>query len=440
MVGGGLRLARTRAAQRRAARGSVPWPAVGLAALVITGCGAGGANDGFTAMLLAIAEFVLAASIFIRQPLPTGAMRQAAPVLALIGALLAWAGLPGLAALWPGPLRWITPALEPDLYPQAYAGVAGAMALFVGAVVLGANGGRRAFAVWLGRFGAGLMGVTLGLRLVGAPLGMPMEDDRMYRFAGTLGNPNVAGVAYAMLTLLLTGLAILRVAAWRSRRDDRRALEALAAVLMVLVGAAMVGLTLSRSALILLTLGEMVLIGAQFPRRRWPLMAGLGLLLVAGLASATLDRFAPLGADGVDRLYIWRHYGGAAVRAPLSGHGLGSFIAFNQAQLTPTTAPVLWSFGAAHAAPLQVVLELGWPGLLLVGAGVGLVMGRLLRALAPARDPVGTALVLAVMVALGGSMVDIALNVPGIMALSLALAGVCWGRSLTPDRPKLSLV
>ena len=286
------------------------------------------------------------------------------------------------------------------------------------------------------------MGVTLALRLVGTPLGLPMEDDRMYRFSGTLGNPNAAGVVYAMLTLVLTGFAITRVAAWRSRRDDSRALAGLAAVLAVLVGAAMVGLTMSRAALILLTLGQMVLIGAQFPRRRWPILSALGLLLVAGIASATLDRFAPLGADGVGRLYIWRHYGGAALRAPLTGHGLGSFIAFNQTHLTPASAGALWSFGAAHAAPLQVALELGWPGLLLVAAAVGLVLGRLLRALAPARDPVGAGAVLAVMAALGASIVDIALNVPGIMALTLALAGVCWGRSLAqrPGRLPLHLV
>jgi len=409
---------------------------------VIVGCGVGGANDGFAGTVLAIAEFALAACIFISQPLPRRAVRQAAPVLALIAALLLWAALPGIAAAWPGAMGWVSPVLEPDLYPQAYAGLAGAMALFAAAAVLGAGGGRRQFTVWLARFGAGLMGVTLGLRLVGAPLGLPMEDERMYRFAGTLGNPNAAGAVYAMLALVLTGLAITRVAAWRSRRDDRRALEALAAGLAVLVGAAMVGLTMSRTALILLTLGQMVLIGSQFPSKRWPILAALGLLLVAGLASATLDRFAPLGADGVGRLYIWQHYGDAALRAPLTGQGLGSFIAFNQGHLTRASAGALWSFGAAHAAPLQVALELGWPGLLLVVAGAGLVLGRLLRALAPARDPVGAGAVLAVMAALGASMVDIALNVPGIMALTVALAGVCWGRSLAqrPGRLPLHLV
>ena len=115
---------------------------------------------------------------------------------------------------------------------------------------------------------------------------------------------------------------------------------------------------------------------------------------------------------------------------PLAGYGLGSFAELNAHTLTADSALALWNFGAAHAAPVQWVLETGWPGLMILGVVAGLVGRRLARLLRAGVDPIGQAMVLALLVALAGGMVDIALNVPGIALLASILAGLSWGRVL----------
>jgi O-antigen ligase len=108
---------------------------------------------------------------------------------------------------------------------------------------------------------------------------------------------------------------------------------------------------------------------------------------------------------------------------------LGSFIEFNQLHLTSSDALAMWDFGAAHAAPLQLVLELGWPGLVLMSA-LGVAMGwRIVIAGRLHADPIGLSMMLAIVLALSASLVDIDLNVPAVMALMLSLAGISYGRA-----------
>jgi O-antigen ligase len=268
---------------------------------------------------------------------------------------------------------------------------------------------------------------------VGWPL--PMEDERLHRFAGSIGNPNAAGVIYAMLSLIAVAVGCRSFARWRHRAGDGRLLAALAELGVALVGCALVGITQSRTALALLVAGLALQLAtgtaARKSRRKWRVAGAIAAALALAVAAAgTLDRFAPVEADGVGRGAIWGYYLALAGKAPLNGHGLGSFVELNQRQLTPASAPTVWSFGAAHAAPVQLALETGWPGLALLAGVVALVLGRIIRRLRPAADPVGLAMLLAVLVAVLAGMVDIALNVPGIAMLASILAGLSWGRAL----------
>ena len=433
MKGGGKR--RVSRLGLRADPPAVPrWPAPLLALLAILACGLGGANSAFLSVLAAQGSFLLAAAIFLSARLPRLSPVAVLPVVGALLAYLAWAALPGLGQA--------APLLAPDRFWPAWLEAASLVVAFLAAATTGLRRGNvERFALWLTGFTGLLILATLGLRLAGAGGTAPfaIEDDRLHRFAGSIGNPNVAGVAYAMLSLMAVAMARVKLARWVQKPGDGRLLLALGALLVALASMALVGITQSRTALALLMAGLLVQWLSRKPgARRWrgwravamggaALCLMLGLLLVAG---TTLDRFAPLEADGVSRVAIWRYYCALAQEAPLTGYGLGSFVELNQRHLTPLSAPELWSFGAAHAAPLQISLESGWPGLALL-AGVAVLVGRgSARLLRGGADPLGQAMALAVLVALMAGMVDIALNVPGIALLASILAGLGWGRAL----------
>lgn len=406
------------------------WPAPVLALLAVAACGMGGANSEFLSVLTTDITLVVAAAILFCAHPPRLNLPEVAPVLAGLLAFLGWAALPGL--LWHGAL------LAQDRFWPAWLGDAALVAAFWTATAVGLRRkNAESFAIWLTTFTGLLIAGSLVLRLAGPALGwpFPLEDERLHRFAGSVGNPNAAGVAFAMLGLVTLALARALGERWAERPGDAALLGALGALVVALSGLVLVAITQSRVALALLVAGLAV---QQLTRRRggrrlrgWRLAGGL--VVVAGLAlaaGATLDRFAPVEADSLGRGAIWLHYLALADRAPVSGYGLGAFAELNARSLSPASAPALWSFGAAHAAPLQLALETGWPGLLLLGAVLVLVGRRVARLLRGGADPIGQAMVLAVLAALAAGMVDIALNVPGIALLTSILLGLCWGRAL----------
>ncbi len=406
------------------------WPAPALALLGVGACGVGGANSEFLSVLVAEISLILSAAILYRARLPRLNAAEVGPVLGGLLAFLGWAALPRLLHQ--------TSLLAPDRFWPAWLGDAGLAAAFVAAAAVGLRRkNAESFAIWLTLFTSLFIAGSLALRLAGPPVGWPfaLEDDRLHRFAGSVGNPNAAGVAFAMLSLVALGLSRVLGARWVENSGDGLLLGGLGVMAVALSGMALVAITQSRMALALLV-GGLAL--QQLTRGRglrgwrgwrWAAMLVVGLCLALA-ASATLDRFAPVEADSVSRGAIWLHYLALAGRMPLAGYGLGAFAELNAHTLTPESALALWSFGAAHAAPVQLALEAGWPGLLILGIVAGLVGRRVAGLLRGAADPIGQAMVLAVLVALGAGMVDIALNVPGIALLASILSGLSWGRSL----------
>ena len=458
------------------------WPAAVLALVPELACAAAGGNSSFLAALAWIGVLLVSALLFVRVPMPLRVWQQlgghagghAGTVAAALGALLVWVGLPLMtqALEWTWTWTWavpamavdkpawpmvflkrvLTPPLAPDLLPLGVLGAASGVALFFAAALVGmGDGNLRRLAEWITGFAGLLFCGTLALRLLGLPDGwsLVIEDQRLHRFAGTLGNPNAAGVAYAMFSLIATGVAISSLAAWREMPGDGRLLGTLAALLVALAGLALVGITQSRSALVLLLVGHAVLLaglwaGLRRPARGRPsVFSRLASVLVSGallagilalVGSATIDRFAPVGDDGISRLAIWQDYGAMVLHMPFAGYGLGAFAELNQRSLTVQTALDLWRLGAAHTAPLQWALEAGWPGLGLLVLATSLIFWRMLRCFRWGADPIGTAMLLAICTALLASMVDIALNVPAICVLTVVLAGASWGRALRGEQ------
>jgi O-antigen ligase len=263
---------------------------------------------------------------------------------------------------------------------------------------------------------------------------LTLTDNALHRFSGTLGNPNADGILFARLGIVASGLALERFLLWYDLPGEKRLFALLSSALVALGCLTIVGLSQSRSALLLWMLAHLLLLGhSLWPSARarlgaWRLALAFAAtaLLLPLAASATLDRLGILASDSAGRAFIWRTYLPIALQSPWTGHGLSSFIAVNQAHLRPDNAVALWNFGAAHAAPLQILIETGWPGLALSLALLGVLATPLTRR---PRDPLSLSITLALTIALAASMVDIALNVPGIAALFAVLAGLNWGRA-----------
>ena len=163
--------------------------------------------------------------------------------------------------------------------------------------------------------------------MLGPPEGWPfaVEDDRLHRFAGSIGNPNAAGVAYVMLSLIAVAVARLMAARWVKRPGDGRLVGALAAAAVACSGFALVGMTQSRMALGLLLAGLMLQMAAGqmvAGKRVWRWWVIAGVIAVAAfvvvVAGSTLDRFGPVEVDGVGRAAVWGYYLALAGKAPLT--------------------------------------------------------------------------------------------------------------------------
>ena len=412
------------------------WPAPALALMAMLACGAGGANNAALGVLAAEISLILAACILYCVRLPRLLMPDAWVVPGLLLGFLVWTALPAL----PGPLRGgvVSHLLAPDRFWPTWLADAGLTGVFLAAAAVGFRPkNSEVFAIWLTAFAGLLIAGSLVLRVLGPSLGWPfaLEDERLHRFAASVGNPNAAGIVFAMLGLVAAALARVWASRWVVCPGDRVLLGAIGALAVALSTCAMVGITQSRMALGLLLAGLCVqhFTGKGGPARWRGWRLGLQLVAVACLllaAGATLDRFAPVEVDSVSRGGIWLHYLALAGRAPITGYGLGAFAELNAATLDPLTAPALWSFGSAHAEGAQLALEAGWPGLLLLAAALVLVGRRVWRLLGSGADPLRQSFVLAALVAFVAGMFDIALNVPCIALLATMLVGLCWGRAL----------
>ncbi len=428
----------------RPARGA-RWLSRGLALILILPLAMEGANAALLSAVASILYLGWAAVAFARLPSDTGLALRMAPVAAPLLLLLAWVALPLRPRLAAG---LVSPPLDPDLLGVAWCHAFSLVALLLAAAHAGRlRGFARMTARWLCLFAAILMTATLALRAFGSPelLGPLIEDHRYHRFSGLIGNANAAGISYGMISLLMTGVAHDY---WREWRDRARAWPSIAAAVATtgaMMATVLVALSQSRTAFAATCVAQIIFVVALLPtvrggrqRLRRPLWAGaLGMAAAAlWLSTATVfERYGAVGDDGASRIAILRHYAAMAMHAPLSGYGLGGFAVANQRSLTPETVLQVGDFGAAHDVVLQFAIEAGWPAVALVAIALVNLLWRLCRAPSARTSAIGLSLLLAVAVAVAGSIADIALNVPAIAALCAVLLGLAWGRLLGRRAP-----
>lgn len=404
------------------------WAPPLLALLVFAQIGWGGANQGVSSAVAACGDALLAIAVIVSSPAASRFWHQARVPLGWFTAALCWGALPML--LPDGLARGLEVPVNPaaDMAVLALAKGLGTTLLLVTAALLAYRGGSpRVITRWLA-----FASLLFLLYAAADAVDWLYDSARNARYGGTIGNPNAAGIGFAVIALLTGGLTLAPPGA---EPIGLRVVGMIGAAVALVLGA----MTGSRSAMLLaLILGGLML----FRRlRRWQdgrpslhrLIPGVLLLIAVAATIAFLtpvgDRSAYLPEDAGSRWAVIVHFATIASQHPLWGHGLGSFFEVNQQHLTPDTAPLYWNFGAAHNAPVQFAIETGWVGLALLLAGLAALAWRIARA---RRDWWAVPALCGAGAIAGSAMVDIALNVPAVTALFVVLLGSVWGAAMAP--------
>lgn len=407
-----------------------------LASLAISvGVLFGGMNDRAGEAMLSALGCGIAGLAILRTPPSVDFWRTAAPI----------AGCTALAAIWalvplclPDGVMSDGP-LAPDLAALGAISLVGYLAWFLAGAALAQQAGPSRWAIdSLLILGTIVFAAGLAIREIGSTDAWDIWRVRSDgRFTGTFNNANVAGAYCGMLAALAFGQVIASGAGQRATTATqlRRILCGTAAAFAL--GAC--ALTGSRSA-IACTLAALLLIA--IPRMRRPntrrralvavavVVAIVAIAVVAGISDTVIDRLATDRASSAERASMWRHYAALAAQAPWFGYGLGVFPDLNMAMLAgPRMAGELWMVNSPHNLILQLLLQGGIGYLLAIMAAAGCVAwGMLRRGGARPWDPNRPGIVAAIIVAVGCAMVDIALDVPAMIALTVFLAGLAWGR------------
>lgn len=412
--------------------------AVVAAAWLAVGMLCNGFDNGFGNALSCLLNAAFMACLLLIAPPPLRFWAWIAPPLLMALAAAAWLALP--LTDWGRSLG--AHSLVPDLALSQYLGFTASVVALVSGCLIGIRHQRRPLIDWLLVF-AGLE-MLFGLMLWQDD--WPLVDElwsngREGRFAGTLGNANVAAALYGAIAVLALARALARGRTQRpgpARRRDM-ALRTLHWLLILLALGAVVA-TASRAAMAL-TLGAMlvlVLFTFRRGRRRVVLsLAGLGAivatLFLAGYADVLFERSRVIASSSLERGAMWEHGLNLVRAAPLFGYGSGSFPLLNQQSLTdPRTAAALWTINSPHNILLRLALDGGLPYLVLVSLAALWIAGSCLLAFGTRGwDLLNLGIALAVCVILGCAMVDIAMDVPAVITVTLFLAGLLWGRAFT---------
>lgn len=332
--------------------------------------------------------------------------------------------------------------LAPDLFAFGMIRMGAGMALLIVASWIGyRRGGLRLLTGAIVTAGAIDIAVGLLLREVDPRHVWGLSKGiNTYRFTGTLLNANASGCIFGVTAILMAGL--LRDALLHPTPHGLRALRPILYTLLIVVafGACLITGSRTASALTVFALGAVWLVNARFRRTVWRrtmiLSGGIGLLLLIAiilwLGSATTDRIGLLANDATQRRAIWIAVLDAARHAPWLGYGAISFDAIKDAAMyDPGQARLLWYVNSPHNIVIGLILE----------HGVVFLAATILIALTMwssfvhvwrerAHHPVGVAGLVACAMIAGCASVDIALDVPAIMAVFLLLLGLLWGRGL----------
>jgi len=349
-----------------------------------------------------------------------GIMPGRSVLVLLAGAALAGSLRGGaLPAGWHGPMPWLIGALlwqalslNWSALPMAGAGIiAERMVALAAALGLLWRLGSAAAPVAV-IAGAGILALDA---LAGPWLGPWIGMDPPF------GNPNFNAAA--------APLVVLGLARWRSAERSER----IATVIGLLAIAALVGVHGTRSVLLIVPAGLLVLAVLRWlpSRTHLPLLGSGVLVLITMQILVAVHGVRGLPFSWEQRRHLWTAAVESCAAAPVIGHGAGSAItlltagsAADRAWLSVPSWPE-----HAHQEGLQIVLEGGLVNLALLSAALILTLLPMWRR----RDqPEAQALLAAWAAVLVHALVESHLAQPGPLACIALLAAATWAASPPP--------
>jgi hypothetical protein len=407
-----------------------------------------GADGPFLGAVAAVAE--IAGAMIVLWLLRPGMAFWRAFAVPLLAAAAAWAWL--ASAMAPGPDMFGRVWDAPDLLPSALARFLGGCAVLLASAAVGwrRRGLRLSIDYWLL---LGLVQLAVALFLRQSDPNSVWGVDKGFlrdRFTGTFVNANAAGCLYAVLATLALGRGIML---WRSRFAPASLMTQVVAPVALLGGLGACAITGSRTALVA-GLAVLFLLAVQFGWTEYRNRAkgnaatvfaatAMAILLVLALVGeSTAERFRQVDQDSGLRMEIWSFYARLAGAAPL-GHGPGGLEdAALRAYASVNEANMLWFVNSAHDIFLSLMINGGWPYLLLMIMLTGALLFPLRHRQAREQGATLASAVGALAIMLVCSSVDIALDMPGMAALGAMLLGLVWGAAASAvhdDRRSQSL-
>lgn len=369
------------------------------------------------------------------------------PMLQVVPFPSSWRGAidpAGATLLSNGPAglpRWWPLSLDPSSTLVEVGAAAATLMVFLLALHVAAGRRHRTLVLSAIAF-AGVFGVVSGIahRLFGI--------DRLYGLFDVVGavipgpfiNPNHAAEFYELGTFAALALAMDSTAEIRMGWFAAAGLNAATALS-----------TLSRGSMLALLVGGAVFVFLRVrahrasegeiaqPQRRfrttlmWSLFA-LGCLAATAVAlgaAPLVDEMARTNLmDGSEKIVVWRDSLPIVLRHPL---GIGRH-AFDRVFPAYKTLSLNTRFQFVENAPLQLLIDLGWAGLVLMGMAAVWTWRR-----SPIRrDDVGMALLAALAAVAAHNLVDFGIETLGIRFCAVAIAGVIigrgYGRGVSPPR------
>lgn len=411
-------------------------PPVTLPALVALAMLFGGLDNGFGYGLLYLGAGSLLIVQLLSAPPDRAFRRSAYQVVGLFALAAVWGAWASLGFAGSGG------SLAPDLLRHELVGLGAYACVLLLAASMGRTVSRSEDLIdWFNLFALGVM--IFGLLINYGPF----EGLTRYweagggRFTGTMNNANVAGACSGTTAVLALG-RLFDTGSERGRgRSGRIRVRALRWLHLAVLAIAFVCVLLTAGRVITLATVSALVALAAVAWRRGQLSAALAVpaaVVVGGVwfaqfAYRLLQRVSLLEVHAVERSALWAHYWAIASQSPWVGYGLGAFPMVHARHLQPLDfARSNWTVNSPHNIAVHLLLQAGWPYLLLTTAICAVVIAgfpRLRKAPITDLAMLGSAVLL-----LACGMVDIALEVPAVVSLLLMLAGLLWGRGLRAKR------
>jgi len=365
-----------------------------LLCLLLGGASAAGYWANLALQLLAL-PIIFAAMTARGRPATPAGVRQGDILLLLVLLLIAlqlvplppflWTHLPGRGAVAAGyaligrPLPWLPLSLEPYATVSSALWLLPAVAVYLAATRLG--GFRSGWTAWA-IVGVTVAGVTLGALQVGGSNGFYFY--RITNFGKAVGffaNSNHMGM------LMVTAVPFLAALFFDARRKGRslRRTSAFAMMLAGALGIILVGLAINRSRAgigLAVPVAAITLLALGSSSRRRNALVGLGsaALMVAALGAIFLapvngDVAAATHATAGSRAFFLQTTMRAVHDVFPAGSGIGTFQPLYRTYEDPALTDRLYT-NHAHDDYLELLLETGIPGMLLVLLFLGWFVAR----------------------------------------------------------------